>query len=199
MRLGLVEIILLLLLAAIVAVGFSRHENRIAEQDRLGRIASEIAGRQVGVRCPGFLAGLVDVHGEAGRVSFDAAGRPADHTDLSPQTCKELLGLARVDFSCVDRGAECGYRQFSAGWAAHTLAHESFHLRGVQDEGVAECYAFQDTAFVAVRLGVPPETARKLTGWLFVRGYPNEPPDYHSSRCYAGGPLDIRHGSPAWP
>ncbi len=99
--------------------------------------------------------------------------------------------LDRVDFTCIDRGA-CGFAEFNAAWAAHTLAHEAFHLRGIQNEAVAECYALQNTAFVAERLGVPAEHAQKLQRWLFVKGYPNEPEDYRSAECYDGGLLDLR-------
>src|SRR6185295_12736227 len=145
--------VLLVVVGALSALGFARHEQRIREQDQLASIASDLAGRKVTVRCLSFLAGLVDVRGEAGRVQFDDSGRPADHTDLSPETCKALRHLDRVDFGCFERG-DCGLSQFSAGWAAHTLAHEAFHLRGFQDEGVTECYALQNTAYVAERLGV---------------------------------------------
>jgi hypothetical protein len=182
---------LLLVVGTLSALGFARHEQRVREQDRLATIASDLAGRSVGVHCPSFLSSLVDTHGEAGRVRFDAAGRPANHTDLSPQTCKALRHLDDVDFMCIDRG-DCGFRQFNAAWAAHTLAHEAFHLRGFQDEGVTECYALQNTAFVAERLGVPAPQAEKLETWIYVRGYPNEPEEYHSARCYSGGPLDLR-------
>lgn len=183
--------ILLVILAALAALGFARREERLREQDRLAAVASDLAGRKVGVRCPSFLSSLVDTRGEAGRVQFDEAGRPADHMDLSPQTCKALRHLDRVDFTCIDRG-DCGFPEFNAGWAAHTLAHEAFHLRGFGDEGMTECYALQNTAFVAERLGVATPQAQKLQVWLFVKGYPNEPEEYHSARCYDGGPLDLR-------
>ncbi len=183
--------VLLVVVGAVAALGFARHEDRVREQDQLGAIASDLAGRNVGVRCPSFLASLVDTRAEAGRVQFDNAGHPANHTDLSPQTCKALRHLAGVDFTCIERG-DCGFREFNAGWAAHTLAHEAFHLRGFQDEGVTECYALQNTAFVAERLGVPTQQAQDLQAWLYKRGYPNEPTEYRSPQCYNGGPLDLR-------
>jgi hypothetical protein len=189
---------LLLIVGALAAVGFARHEDRIHEQDRLAAVASDLAGHSVGVRCPGFLAGLVDTSGEPGRVQFDASGNPSGHTDLAPETCKALRHLDRVDFSCLDRG-DCGYKEFKAAWAAHTLAHEAFHLRGFQDEARTECYALQNTAFVAERLGVPTERARQLQAWIYVKGYPNEPEDYRSPDCYSGGPLDLRRESPVFP
>jgi len=188
----------LLVVGALAAVGFARHEDRIRQQNRLAVIASQLAGRDVGVHCPSFLGALVDIHGEAGRVQFDASGRPADHTDLSPETCKALRHLDRVDFTCLARG-DCGFSQFQAAWAAHTLAHESFHLRGFSDEGVTECYALQNTAFVAEQLGVATEQARRLQALVYEKGYPNEPEEYHSSKCYDGGPLDLRPQSTVFP
>jgi hypothetical protein len=182
---------LLVIVAALAALGFARHEDRIRQQDRLAVIASDLSGRKVGIRCPGFLSSLVDTRVEGGRVRFDAAGNPADHAELSPDTCRALRHIDRVDFSCLDRDV-CRYKEFDAGWAAHTLAHEAFHLRGFQDEGVTECYALQNTAFVAERLGVSTSSARKLQAWVYAEGYPNMPEDYRSSKCYDGGPLDLR-------
>jgi hypothetical protein len=190
--------VLLVVAGALAALGFARHEERVREQDQLAAIASDLAGRSVRVRCPSFVASLVDTHGEAGRVQFDETGRPADHTDLSPQTCKALRHLEAVDFTCIER-RDCGFKEFDAGWAAHTLAHESFHLRGFQDEGVTECYALQNTAFVAQRLGVPERLASELQGWLYARGYTNEPTEYRSAQCYDGGPLDLRPQQAVFP
>jgi len=183
--------VLLVVVGGLAALGFARHEERVREQDQLAAVASDLAGRNVGVRCPSLLASLVNTRGEAGRVQFDETGRPANHMDLSPQTCKALRHLSAVDFTCIEHG-ECGFKEFNAGWAAHTLAHESFHLRGFQDEGVTECYALQNTTFVAERLGVPAQQAKDLQAWLYKRGYPNEPSEYRSQQCYAGGPLDLR-------
>jgi len=190
--------VLLLVVGGLAALGFARHEERVREQDQLAAVASDLAGRAVAVRCPSFVASLVDTRGEAGRVQFDETGGPANHTDLSPQTCKALRHLDAVDFTCIDRG-DCGFKEFNAGWAAHTLAHESFHLRGFQDEGVTECYALQNTAFVAERLGVPTQAAKSLQAWLYKRGYPNEPTEYQSPQCYDGGPLDLRPGTAEFP
>jgi hypothetical protein len=198
MRLTVGKALVMALVAALAGIGFAKHETRIHEQKTLAGIASEIAGRKVSVHCPSFLGGLVDTQGEAGRVQFDANGHPSNTTDLSPETCAELRGLAHVDLSCLDRGT-CGYAQFQAGWAAHTLAHEAFHLRGFSDEGVTECYALQNTSFVAQRLGLSKRRADQLQHWIFVQGYPNEPPDYHSAGCYAGGPLDLSPRTASWP
>jgi hypothetical protein len=188
------------IVAVVAAFAWSKHEDRIHEQNSLARIASQIAGRPVGVHCPSFLGGLVDVHGEAGRVQFDDNGEPANHTDLAPETCDALRNFEHVDFSCLDRNRDaCGFKQFNAGWAAHTLAHESFHLRGFRDEGVAECYALQNTAFVAQQLGLDPALARDLQQWVYDRGFRNEPEDYQAPGCYRGGPLDLSPETPTFP
>jgi hypothetical protein len=188
----------LLIVGALAAVGFARREDRIHQQKTLAGIATELAGRPVGVHCPGFLNSLVDTHGEPGRVQFRADGTPANYTDLAPSTCSALRHIDRVDFTCVETNT-CGYKEFKAVWAAHTLAHESFHLRGFQDEGIAECYALQNTAFVAERLGVPTKQAEELQAWIYKDGYPNEPQDYQSSNCYDGGSLDLRPQSSVFP
>jgi hypothetical protein len=57
---------------------------------------------------------------------------------------------------------------------------------------VTECYALQNTAFVAERLGVPTQPAKELQTWLFKRGYPNEPTEYQSAQCHDGDTLDLR-------
>src|SRR5579864_3749663 len=190
--------LLIAVAGGILAISWMKHEDRIHEQDRLARIASQIAGRPVGVHCPSFLAGLVDVHGEAGSVSFAAAGQPANYTNLAPETCNELRHFSHVDFSCLDRHA-CGFTQFEAGWAAHTLTHESFHLRGFADEGETECYAMQNTAFVAEQLGLSTHLAADLQQWIFDKGFHNEPTDYQSPLCYRGGPLDLTPQTPTFP
>ena len=117
---------LLLIVGALAAVGFARHEERIREQDTLAAVASDLAGRQVGVHCPGFLRSLVRVRTEGGYVKFHDDGRPYDYTDLSPETCKALRHLDRFDFSCLQHG-DCAYKQFRAAWAAKTLPALEHH------------------------------------------------------------------------
>jgi hypothetical protein len=188
----------LLITGALAAVGFARREDRIHQQTTLAAVAAELAGRPVAVRCPGFLTALVRVRSEAGTVKFDRAGRPANYTELAPETCSALRHIGRVDFTCLERG-DCTYKEFKVAWAAHTLAHEAFHLRGFQAEAIAECYALQNTAFVAEQLGVDSETAQRLQRWVYTDGYPNEPEDYRSDECRDGGRFDLRPQSAAFP
>ena len=190
--------VLLLLVAALVAVGWSKHRDRIREQDRLAVVASTIAGHKVGVRCPNIVKKLVYTSGEGGTVKFDERGRPAKYTELAPETCDALRNVAKIDFSCLD-DSTCGDKEFYAAWAIHTLAHESFHLRGTSLESTAECYAMQTTASVAVSLGIPSRQAEQLQRWVWVRGYPKEPQEYSTTDCRNGGPLDLHPTSPVWP
>ncbi|MFL5944560.1 MAG: hypothetical protein ACJ74D_06885 [Gaiellaceae bacterium] len=189
---------LLLIVGALSALGFARHEQRVREQDHLAAIASDLAGRTVAVRCPGFLSSLVRVRTEGGYVKFDANGNPEDNTVLSPETCKALRHPERADFACIDRG-DCTFKEFKVGWALHTLAHESFHLRGVAEEAVAECYSLQNIAFVAERLGLDTATAGRVQKWVYLKGYPNEPDEYRSEECRDGGEFDLRPRSPEFP
>ena len=189
---------LLLILGALAALGFARHEERVREQNQLAQIASDLAGRAVGVRCPGFFSSLVRVRTEAGYVKFDRDGNPADDMSLSPETCKALRHLDRVDFSCIARG-DCSFKQFKSAYAAKTLAHESFHLRGIQSEATAECYAMQNTAYVAEQRGVDGATAQRLQKWVYLKGYPNLPDEYRSAECRDGGRLDLRPETPGFP
>jgi hypothetical protein len=65
----------LVILGALSALGFAHRERRVREQDKLAVIAGDLAGRPVGVRCPGFLSSLVNVRTEGGTVQFDGNGR----------------------------------------------------------------------------------------------------------------------------
>jgi hypothetical protein len=188
----------LLIVGALAAVGFARREDRIHQQETLAAVASELAGRPVAVRCPGFLTSLVRVRTEAGSVKFGADGQPANYAVLAPETCSALRHIDRVDFTCIEQSA-CTYKEFKVAWAAHTLAHESFHLRGFQAEAIAECYALQNTAFVAEHLGVDAATAARLQTWVYADGYANEPEEYRSDECRDGGRLDLRPQSAAFP
>jgi hypothetical protein len=186
MRLAAVTVVVVL---GTLGTGFAlhAHNGRIREQNRLAPIASSIAGRRVGVHCPSLLKKLTHVGGELGSVQFDRAGRPADHTDLAPDTCK---ALARYHGSRWNG---------DVAQAVHTLAHESYHLRGIRDEATADCYALQTDAYVAERLGARADDARALARWYLVRAYPYKPDEYHSAECRNGGTLDLRPANPEWP
>jgi hypothetical protein len=178
-----------------------RHD-RVANEDRLAVIASEIAGRPVDVRCPGPLRAMgPDTVG--GTVQFDAAGKPADSTRLRKAPCAELDALAEgrraPQLACAARSTACGDDVQALAWAVDTLTHEAFHLRGVRDEGAAECGSLQTMARTAQRLGATPEQGRGLALLHLETTYRQMPEQYHAPGCADGGPLDLRPDDPAWP
>lgn len=170
---------------------------------RYARVASEIAQRDVRVRCQGLLGELLDIGVNAGTVQFDADGNPADETHLTRSVCR---GLRRFvddprshDLDCVRAAAECPRQAFETVQAVHTLAHEAVHLAGVRNEAEAECYGLQTIDLVAVRLGADARTARALAEYTLARLYPSLPPHYRTDECRDGGPLDLVRSSSTFP
>jgi hypothetical protein len=180
------------LVAAVPVLGFMavHHDQHVNEQ-RLGRIASEIAGRDVDVRCPGVLQRLADVSPNAGSVYFAADGQPGDYTELNDETCAALDDYAEghTDAGDVPRVAR----------AMHVLAHESWHLAGVRDEAAADCFGLQRTAFVAEALGADPSDARGFAQLALAERAQTAPPEYRSAECHDGGALDLDLDPTVWP
>ena len=174
-----------LLLIVMVQQDQRRNEHRLAS------VASEIAGRDVKVHCPGLLARLADVSAHAGTVFFDEHGRPADFTDLDEETCSELDRFAE--------GKANSGEDSKVARALHVLAHESSHLAGIRDEAAADCYGLQRTAFVAESLGADPAKAQRLAHLALAERAITAPADYRSSECHDGGALDLDPASSAWP
>ena len=196
---GLIALALILPLMWAVAT-----YHRVTMQNKLSPIASEIAGRKVGVRCPGWFGRLLSPGDtNAGVVSVDADGRVADHTELRTRTCDELLavicGGREQQLACAARSTSCGDDVQQMAWAINTLAHEATHLRGITDEGVTECYAVQQFALTAQRLGVTPEQARNLAVTHWETSRDKLPDRYIATGCENGGPLDLRPADPVWP
>jgi hypothetical protein len=126
----------------------------VSETDRaraealFGREASAIAGHPVGIVCDtsGRHVGVVqEADGAAlvgGRVAY-----------IVPSLCDDLYQLA---FKDRIRSAP------RTGRAIAVLAHEAWHLNGVANEGLANCFAFQSGVKIGVDLGLPEHRARAL-------------------------------------
>src|SRR4051794_4104445 len=56
--------------------------DRVANERRLGAVASQIARRHVTVHCPGVIGRLLRYDLVEGSVAFDAQGRPSDEAEL---------------------------------------------------------------------------------------------------------------------
>jgi hypothetical protein len=80
-----------------------------------------------------------------------------------------------------------------------TLAHESWHLRGVVSEAQTQCYAVQTTERVARSLGVPAPAAHLIALRVAADDAAAPVGEYHSADCRPGGKLDLHPQTPDWP
>ena len=145
-----------------LAFYFGPHRNLEHDEARLGKIAAVIAGHDVGIACPGTLATLTEVSATDGSVVFSPEGKPANEAKLSSHTCKTLRSFlhGRVSgLGCLTRHQGCPLEVREAAIAVNVLSHEAWHLAGVREEAVAQCYALQSNADTALRLGAGPADA----------------------------------------
>jgi hypothetical protein len=195
--------LLVAVLLALVGVAAVRHERGRRLEHRLAEVAGTIAGRRVAVHCQGLVGEAFDVSSEAGMVDFDAQGRPADRTVLKRSVCRALArfphDVGTSAFECMVRDLPCPRRIEEEAFSVHVLAHESWHLRGFQDEATAECLALQTTADVAGRLGADFLHGAAVARFALEHVYPRMPDDYRSADCHDGGRLDLRPSLTAWP
>jgi hypothetical protein len=159
---------------------------RAAATQRFSAEASRIAGHPVTIRCDesGERVGVVQHSDGVAQVG----GRLAY---LAQQRCYDLYRLAFKDEVSFSRTAR----------AVAVLAHESWHLRGVRDEGTTECYALQSGVELGQRLGLGEDTARRMMRQQLVenagRGATSE--YVVGPECRDGGDLDLNPRSSAFP
>jgi hypothetical protein len=195
---------ILVALAAVAALGFYVGPYRDKEQDeeRLAKIAGVIAGRDVGIACPGTLATLTEISAHDGSVAFTPDGRPTDEAQLSSRTCSRLRAFLSGEIAgldCLASGATCPKTVEDAAVAVNVLSHEAWHLAGERNESVAQCYALQSNEDTAIRLGATPAEARAIADFVVRRVQPVLPPDYKTTACRDGGPLDLDPARTGWP
>ena len=155
---------LLILLVPVMLFSAWQFTRREENENRLALVASAVASRDVEVSCPGFWARLVEITPNSGWVDFDQNGKPGDKTNLSASTCRGLERVWRGDqksFGCLIGGG-CDEDTLRAVWGIVTLAHESWHLRGITGEAETQCYAIQTVEQVALRLGVSRQNAHVI-------------------------------------
>jgi hypothetical protein len=146
---------------------------------RFSEEASRIAGKTVRIHCDesGDYVGAVQHADGVAEVGGEFAF-------LTPQRCYDLYRLAFEDEVRAGQTAR----------AIAVLAHEAWHLRGVGDEGMTECYALQSGVEIGRRLGLSESRARQMMrqqlveNRLRIRGSPEYlvPPD-----CRDGSRLDL--------
>jgi len=141
--------------------------------------ASRIAAKPVTIRC--------DESGDYVGAIQHADGVAAVGGDLAYLTPERCFDLYRLAFKGEVRSS-------ATARALAVLAHEAWHLRGVSDEGTTECYALQSGVDLGRRLGLSPNTARRMMQQQLaenaLRGRASPayrmPPD-----CRDGGRLDL--------
>ncbi len=154
-------------------------DTRVAAVARFSSEASRIAAKPVTIRCDeardyvGFVQhadGVAIVGG--------------DRAYLTPEICYDLYRLA----------FEGDVTSSQTARAVAVLAHEAWHLRGVDDEGTTECYALQSGVELGQRLGLSEGRARQMMRQQLTENQLRSaasleylvPPD-----CRAGGRLDL--------
>jgi hypothetical protein len=122
--------------------------DRRSTEARISAAASTVAGKPVRVGCDtsGRRVGAVQ-HADGVAIVGGAQAY------LTPDLCYALHRLA----------ADGDVPSFSeTARAIAVLAHEAWHLRGVGDEGVTECYALQSGVGLGRRLGLDDDTAHRM-------------------------------------
>ena len=114
---------------------------------RFSAEASAIAGKEVAIHCDESRDYVGAVQHADGVATVGG-----DRAYLTPERCYDLYRLAFEDELTWSRTAR----------ALAVLAHEAWHLRGVGDEGTAECYALQSGVELGRRLGLSEGTAERM-------------------------------------
>ncbi len=162
-------------------------DKRAAAVERFSEEASRIAGKPVTIRCDESrdYVGLVQ-HADG------VAAVGGDNAYLTPERCFDLYRLAFEGETTSSQTAR----------AIAVLAHEAWHLRGVDDEGTTECYALQTGVDLGQRLGLSEGTARQMMRQQLVenalRGGASA--EYRvPAECRDGGRLDLDRSDTRFP
>jgi hypothetical protein len=162
--------------------------NRTRAESVFSREASLIAGHPARIGCDtsGKYVGFVH---DADGLAFVGGTRAY----LTPSICDALYQLAfkhRV-------------QQFSrTARALAVLGHESWHLRGVSNEGLANCYGFQSGVEIGVHLGLSESNARAMMRDQLATNASDAAaaPQYLvPSGCRDGGAEDLHPSAPGFP
>jgi hypothetical protein len=154
-------------------------DTRAEATARFSAEASRIAAKPVTIRCDesGEYVGAVQHSDGVAIVGGNLAY-------LAPERCLDLYRLAFKD----------EVRSSQTGRALAVLAHESWHLRGVRNEGTTECYALQSGVGVGERFGLSEGRARQLMREQLAENtlHSGESPEYLvPAECRDGGRLDL--------
>jgi len=162
--------------------------NRVRAEAAFSREASLIAGHPARIGCDtsGEYVGFVQ---DADGLAFIGGSRAY----VTPAICDTLYQLAFMDRA----------QSFSrTARAIAVLGHESWHLQGVRDEGLANCYGFQSGVEIGVHLGLSESKARAMMREQLAT---NASASAGNARylvpreCRDGGSYDLHPAEPGWP
>jgi hypothetical protein len=160
---------------------------RAEAEARFSEEASRIAAKPVSIRC--------DESGQYVGAVQHADGAAAVGGNLAYLTPERCLDLYRLGFKGEVSASQTGR-------ALAVLAHEAWHLRGVRDEGAAECYALQSAVELGQRLGLSEDAARQMMRQQLVEnaGRGRASPEYLvPPDCRDGRSLDLDPDSTRFP
>jgi hypothetical protein len=152
------------------------------------REATLIAGHPARIGCDtsGKYVGFVQ---DADGLAFVGGSRAY----LTPSICDTLYQV----------GFKHRVQSFSgAGHAIAVLGHESWHLHGVSNEGLTNCYAFQSGVQIGVHLGLSESTARAMMREQLATNAADaagKPQYLVPAGCHKGGPDDLSPARPGFP
>jgi hypothetical protein len=187
--LAAVAVVAAILLVASRPQGWSAvsSANRARAEAVFSREAARIAGHPARVRC--------DTSGRYVGYTQDADGLAyvgGSRAYLTPGICNTLYQLAFK------------HRVQSFPQTAHAIAvlgHESQHLRGVANEGLANCYGFQSGVRIGTDLGLSEHTAHAMMREeLATNPQDSSDPRYLvPAGCRNGGAYDLNPGRSSFP
>ena len=163
-------------------------EARARTEAVLSREASLVAGHpaQVGCDTSGQYVGFVQ---DADGLAFVGGNRAY----VTPSICNTLYQLAikhrTQSFSRTAR-------------ALAVLGHESWHLQGVRNEGLANCYGYQSGVEIGVHFGLSEKTARAMMREQLATNAADSGSNVQyrvPSECRDGGAADLQADSAGFP
>ena len=163
--------------------------NQAKAEAVFSREASLIAGHEAEVTCDDERPARRHRPGRGWAQRKSAAGRRI----LTPAICDTLYQLAFKDrVQSFARTAR----------AIAVLGHEAQHLRGVRNEGLANCFGFQSGVQIGVNLGLSESRARAMMREQLATNASDSAgnPQYLvPSGCRDGGPYDLSPSAAAFP
>jgi hypothetical protein len=162
-------------------------DTRAAAAARFSDEASHIAGKPVKIRCDESRDYVGAVQHADGVATIGG-----DRAYLTPERCHDLYRLAFEGEITSSQTAR----------AVAVLAHEAWHLRGVDDEGTTECYALQSGVDLGQRLGLSAGTARQMMRQQLTENRLHGPASLEyvvPPECRDGGSLDLKPADGRFP